>query len=379
MIKRIALTGGPMGGKSKGLRRIKEDKEILKLGWNIITTPESGTIIIPCGFSPMELLSLPDRKKYFKMQELIFNTHLFLENSIESAAKEIISEPLLKVCDRGISDIKCYSTSEEYLRLLHSSDMSEIEARDGRYDAAFHLATIADTDPELYMRIFRENEARYEDTSELAIMADRKTRNAWLGHTHFRIIPNKTLDGKILTFEEKMQLLIRHILHVIAENPLEIEKKFLLYEPIKLDKFPVKYVAIDVEQIYLSEKANKDRIRRRTQDGHSVYYRTRKEETADEGVKKETEIKINKDEYKRLAQFKDPKRRAIHKDRIYFLHENQYFELDIIKKPEQLTDVAFLEIELLDKDEPIVMPYWLGECEDVTGKKEYSMRSLAKR
>lgn len=381
---KIVLTGGPAGGKSKGLKRIKECQEILELGWDVVTTPESATIIIPCGFSPPKFLKLPDRKKYLEMQKLIFNTHLFLEDSIKDTAKEVFGELVLMTHDRGIPDIKCYNTEEEYQNFLHSRKMFEIEARDGRYDAVFHLATIADTDPELYMKIYGENEARYEDTPEKAIAADLKTRAAWLGHPHFRVIPNRTLDGKILSFEEKMRLLTLYVKQILAENPLEVEKKFFLHNPVELATFPVPFVKIEIEQIYLSGAAHKDRIRRRTQNGHSLYYRTRKKSTKTAGVKTEKERKIGHEEYEGLKELADRHRRPILKDRIHFLWKNQSFELDIYRSPEQIAGMAILENELLSEEglasqNAVEVPEWLGKYDDVTGKKEYSNRSLARK
>lgn len=145
-----------------------------------------------------------------------------------------------------------------------------------------------------------------------------------------------------------------------------------------LSVFSVPYTKVTMEQIYLEKNAGGGHIRRRTQDGASVYYITQKRKTDKVETREEQEIKITKTGHESLTKFADLKYRTINKDRIYFVWKNQYFELDLLKSPKDITNLMLLEIKLHHKDQEWEIPEWLGYYVDVTGIKEYSNKNLAR-
>ena len=70
----------------------------------------------------------------------------------------------------------------------------------------------------------------------------------------------------------------------------------------------------------------------------------------------------------------DPKKRPIRKTRYCFLHENQYFELDIFP---EWTHQAILEIELRDEKQLIKFPQELKIIKEVTSDENYKNAKLA--
>ena len=91
----------------------------------------------------------------------------------------------LVICDRGICDSHAYLSDDDYLRALAANGLSETEALT-RYDAVFHLESIAVADPALYTK--SNNEARFENAEE-AVAADARTQAAWAGHRNLAVIP----------------------------------------------------------------------------------------------------------------------------------------------------------------------------------------------
>lgn len=378
-MKRIAITGGPGGGKDTALSGSVE-QWIKEWGLTPIILPEIASLVIKTGFSPPDLLSR-NRKHYVALERAIIKTQIDLYREIEELAKTVGNESSLVLFEnRGLIDAKSYLESDEFRSIISKElGISEIECRDGLYDAVFHFRTVADVMPDLYMKLYRNNPARYENTREKAVEADERTLRAWLGHPYQRVIPNITLDGRILSFEEKLEIFKQELKHTLGiGGSYEIEKKFRLCDPIDLVKFPVPHAKVAILQTYLDKKAGGGRIRQRTQDGSSVYYITQKKKTGEVEVRKENEFRITKSGYESLMRFADPKYLTISKDRIYFVWKNQSFELDLFMAPKDVAGSAILELELSHRDQKWGIPPWLGAYEDVTGIKEYSNKELAR-
>ncbi|MDO8466716.1 MAG: AAA family ATPase [bacterium] len=368
-MKRIVLTGGPCGGKTTGKEYVRE--KLLNYGRSPIFVPEVATLIIGCGLNPGEL----SPEQYFEFQKLIFSTQMKFEDDIFLKAVEIkASKKPMIIMDRGLMDAKAYMTPEMFEAVLKDHGMDEVEARDKRYDGVFHLSTVADGKPELYSQA--NNPSRLEKTPEEAVSADHKTRNAWLGHPHLRVIDNST------DFDQKMNRLLNEIRRLLGDPvAIETERSFVVHGGFQLQKIPIPFKKIHIEQVYLKGKAGEEsRIRRRSQeDAGSVYYETRKLPAISAASRPENEWQISAREYASKLSLASPDHDIVRKNRFCFLYKNQYFELDRILEPKRLFGLVRLEIELTEENDKVEIPDWLGKVEEVTGNPKWSNYELSRR
>lgn len=366
--RRIVLTGGPCAGKTTAKNYLQE--KLGDYGWDLTFVPEVATFIFGSGINPMKLT----QEQMLPLQNLLFSTQLMLEDSTFRLAMELKnSKNPLMVCDRGCMDGVAYTTKEMFETILANHRMTEVDARDRRYGAVFHLVTAADGRPEFYTK---ENNPERFETAEQAVLADQRTRNAWLGHPHLRIIDNSTL------FDLKMKRLLNEIRRFLGiPVALEIEKKFLVQGGVVLRNIPVPFKKILIEQVYLDSKDGGEmRLRRRSQeDCSSVYYQTHKTPTESETVRVEAERQITSQDYEYKLRYARTDCDIIRKTRVCFLWQNQYFELDVITEPQRLLGTTLLEIELTEENDKIYIPSWLGMVDEVTSQKEYKNFNLAKR
>lgn len=360
-LTKIAITGGPCGGKTTGLAKISSclsDK-----GYEIIIVPETATLIKNSG------IKIDDEHiSGYDFEKMIFETQIFLEELYEEYAEKLKNKNVVIVCDRGIVDGKAYVTKSEYVKLLSYVNRDEISARDS-YDAVFHLKTVADGKEEYYTC---ENNAARTETAEEAREADKKTIKAWMGHSHLRVIDNST------DFEGKMDRLMAEIYSFLGlPVPLETERKYLISMP-NVGKLVEKYSAVksEIVQVYLKSD-NQDeevRIRQRGQSGSFTYYLTKKSKR-DDMSRYEIEEKISKDRYLSLLMDADTSKNIIRKTRYCFMYENQYFELDIYPVCETR---AILEIELTDKNQKVRIPKDIKVIKEVTDDDNFKNSSIAK-
>ena len=54
-----------------------------------------------------------------------------------------VGGPAVVICDRGVMDGAAYIDDDAFLRLLADEGTNKVSAREGRYDAVFHLVTAA--------------------------------------------------------------------------------------------------------------------------------------------------------------------------------------------------------------------------------------------
>ena len=358
-ISKIVLTGGPCAGKTTALTWIKN--YFSQRGYAVLFVPETATELISNGVAPWTCGTNYDYQtcqiKLQKIKEQVF----------EEAAKTMKNDKILIVCDRGILDNKAYMTDAEFRSILKDFSTNETKERDS-YDAVFHLVSAAKGKEEVYT--LANNAARTESVEE-ARRLDDKTIAAWTGHPHLRIIDNST------DFEEKLERLLKEIASFLGEpEPLEIERKFLIYYPnIKeLEKMP-NCTKVDITQTYL--KSNDDverRIRARGIDGDYLYYLTEKKKIS-ELKRVETERKLSQDEYLQLLMEADTKLHTIHKTRYCLSHENQYFEIDIYP---EWKDQAIMEIELSSEDQEVRIPEFIKPIKEVTDDESFKNYNMAK-
>lgn len=359
-ITKIVITGGPCAGKSTAMSWIRN--AFSQRGYTVLIVPETATELITGGVAPWTCGTNAD---YQKCQ---VELQLTKERLFEQAAATMPGEKILIVCDRGVMDNRAYMTEEEFAGIMKALHGDLITWRDS-YDAVFHLVTAANGAEPFYTH--SNNAARYESVEE-AIALDERLLSCWTGHRYLRVIDNST------GFEEKMRRLeIEVATHLQEAHPYQMERKFLIEYPDlnRLESDPL-CRQVEIDQAYLkSDPSEEIRIRRRGENGHYIYYETRKV-TLDNMKRMSTEKRLSQSEYRRLLLTADPARRQIHKTRYCLTYDKQYFEIDVYPFWD---DQAILEIELRDENEEIRFPEFIHVIREVTDDPAYKNASLAKK
>ena len=354
-VHEFVITGGPSAGKTTGLTKLEET--FSEKGYKVIIVPETATEVILSGITPTELPT-------FDFQRVIIERGINKEKTVRKIAP-LFDKNVIIFYDRGLLDSKAYMEHKDFVRILKSHKMSEIEARD-QYDAVFHLVSAAIGAEQYYTK--ENNKARRENLQE-AIEADKKTRDAWVGHPHLRVIDNST------GFNDKIDRLIKEVYASMGiPTPIETERKFLIKLPSQEQLIANKCVKSNIVQTYLRRRTPdvERRVRQRGIDGEFSYYYTEKKKLS-ECSRDEVERKISKDEYIALLLEATS---IVRKDRYCFFYENQYFELDVY--PDWLNGEAILEIELTEEGQEVKLPDWITVIKEVTGDENYSNAKLAK-
>ena len=358
-ISKIVLTGGPCAGKTTALSWI--NNYFSKRGYTVLFVPETATELITNGVAPWTCGT------NFDYQTFQIRLQKIKEQIFDEAAKTMKSDKILIVCDRGILDNKAYMKDVEFKKVLKELGTNETKERDS-YDAVFHLVSAAKGKEEAYT--LANNVARTENI-EQAKKLDDKIISAWTGHPHFRIIDNST------EFEQKLERLLKEITSFLGEpEPLEIERKFLIYYPnIKeLESMP-NCTKVDITQTYLKSVDDTERrVRARGINGDYLYYLTEKRKISN--LKRiELEKRLTQDEYLALLMESDNKLHTIHKTRYCLSENNQYFEIDIYP---EWDNQAIMEIELSSDGEEIKTPKFIKVFKDVTDDESYKNYEMAK-
>ena len=167
MKKRIALTGGPNGGKTTALSVLKET-----FGKKIELVPEAATLIFSGGFPRKD----GSRAHVEAAQRIIFYTTQQLE---ELALKT--SEADLIICDRGTVDAADYWP--DGIDGFFADMGTTLDAQLARYDAVIHLS------PPLNADFYQSTQVRTESLAEAAAI-DRKILKIWERHPNRMVLPS---------------------------------------------------------------------------------------------------------------------------------------------------------------------------------------------
>ena len=336
-ILKIALTGGPCGGKTTSIQAIEE--EFKEKGYHVIVVPEAATILINSGIRPFgnNALTMDWFQKY------VMETQLFLEEQATKAAKEI-DAPTIIVCDRGLLDDKAYVSDETFKKLIKDFNVTQFELLN-RYNLVIHLTTAADGKEEYYTT--SNNGARIE-TPEEARQKDRRTLESWLGHDNLKIMGNDT------DFETKIANVIREIYQMLkAPYPIQKQEKYIV------DTFD-------------KELDNGDIIyRKSTKDNETKYTKITKTDTQTPEERIVTRKNISEDEY---YSNMPSNIKPIRKRRYCFAYQNQYFRLDEFE-----SGLTILEIEDTNKTRRRVFPNFVSVLEDVTTNPDYKNVAIYNR
>lgn len=368
-ITRIVLTGGPCAGKSTALAAIQ--KRFSSAGYKVFIVPETPTdLIAGMGITP-NMLDSGDWSRAF--QSMVTSLQMSKEEAANWAALEWMQAhpengKSLIICDRGLMDQTAYIDKNTMRQVIAPLSLDDALAR---YDGVIHLVTAAIGAEDAYNH---GNIARSESVEEAAKL-DWRTMLAWTGHPHFRVVDNST------GFEEKIERVIREICDILGDPvPAEKEYKFLIKKPSIEMLEKVGAVKTTILQTYLrpTDGCDERRVRQRSVYGDNAFYYTEKSATSIKGERIEIERRIKQDEYLRyLLTEADTSKHGIMKSRYCFVHENQYFELDIYEGDLVGKGNAILEIELTGDGSGISIPDYIKVIKDVTGEDAYSNCTLA--
>ena len=163
--------------------------------------------------------------------------------------------------------------------------------------------------------------------------------------------------------------------------PIETERKFLIERPDLAFLTSQKDCdVLEITQTYLTQPAGapERRVRRILEGGRETFVFTQKEKlTAVSRIENEREI--TPDEY---AGFLAEAYSQLTKTRYRFPFGGHVIEIDVYPYEiggDALEGFAILEVELAAEDEEIRLPDWLHVVRELTGTREFSNKTLAKR
>lgn len=355
-VSMIVLTGGPCSGKSSSLAYLTE--KLSDHGYMVFVIPETATLITNNG---IDRRKMDKRKQIVLFEETIFDMQLAFEETYKKAISSIFpGKKKVILLDRGIMDVKAFVSHDDFNNILKKRGLNEVGLRD-RYNGVIHLVTAADGAIEFYNG--ENNSARLE-TPEEALSFDYGIRESWLGHPHFKIIDNSTdFDGKI----KRTFAAIAQILNI--PTPVEQNERFLVKD-VDYKKLPV-HQTIQIEEIYLRPKNHSEqvRIRKRGQNGSFLYFLTREKTIKENENYIEEEELITEQEFNTLKNLIDPKTTVVEKERICFLWNNHYFELDRYKGTNE--GIIILEAKQV--------PTFISIEKNITSDPRYSKKNMARK
>jgi predicted ATPase len=165
---RIALTGGPGGGKTTAADLFRRE-----IGDRVVIVPESATMLFSGGFPRSSEL-----RAVRAAQTAIFH----VQRNLEDAQSALYPTRIL-LCDRSTVDGAAYWPGEPHEFFTHLG--TTLHEQLGRYDAVLFFETAAMGG----LSIEGGNPTRIENIDE-AVALDRRLRALWEQHPRFLLVPH---------------------------------------------------------------------------------------------------------------------------------------------------------------------------------------------
>jgi len=192
---KIAVTGGPSGGKTTLIEALRKD-----LGQKCAIVPEAASILYRGGFPRYKI-----PQAQIHAQKAIYYTQKELEELVC-----VVSQKSLIVCVRCSLDSVAYwpDQCEPFFSTMNTSKEAEI----ARYDWVLHLDTAA-------LDFYDTSNPIRTETHQEAWELNSRIKKAWEGH------PRRLIISHSEDFISKMALALSVIKAILAnKNPEEIYK-----------------------------------------------------------------------------------------------------------------------------------------------------------
>lgn len=165
---RIALTGGPGGGKTTAADLFRRE-----IGQRVVIVPESATILFGGGFPRSDQLDARHAA-----QTAIFHVQRNLENT-----QSALYPDRVLLCDRGTIDGAAYwpAGNSDFFQAMGTTLETELQ----RYDAVVFFETAATAG----ISIEGGNPVRNETLGQ-AVQLDQRLRELWSNHPRFWLVPH---------------------------------------------------------------------------------------------------------------------------------------------------------------------------------------------
>jgi predicted ATPase len=192
---RIALTGGPGGGKTTAADLLRRE-----LGDRVVVVPEAATILFGGGFPRYE-----EEDARRAAQSAIFH----VQRNVESVQSARYPDRIL-LCDRGTVDGGAYwpGGADGYFRSMGTSLEQELQ----RYDAVVFFETAAVAG----ISIEGGNAVRCESLTQAALL-DKRLRELWSQHPRFWLVPHSVSFFQKLT---AALAILQGVVHQLDPPPL---------------------------------------------------------------------------------------------------------------------------------------------------------------
>jgi predicted ATPase len=174
---RIAVTGGPGGGKTTAADLFRRE-----IGERVVVVPEAATLLFGGGFPRYE-----GEAARRSAQRAVYHVQRNLEDTQAAAYPDRIL-----LCDRGTPDGAAYWPGPA--AAFFAAVQSALDAELARYDAVIFFETAAVGG----MSIEGGNPVRNEDNAR-AIALDAALREVWSAHPRFTLVPHNPSFFRKLT------------------------------------------------------------------------------------------------------------------------------------------------------------------------------------
>ena len=204
-VTKIALTGGPCGGKSSCLNQVM--KRLQEQGYMVFVAPEMPTMLkqhCECPFPFVPDASVADSAHMLCWEGNKMRMQQELEDSLHDIAASSGKKTVI-ICDRGLPDSAAYTSEHEFQTILEEHDWI-LDKLMNRYSSSFTSSLRRSTRP-CTRKLAENNPARHESEEE-ARAQDLRTQQAWATHPNVAMIRNM-LCGE--DFELKKQLTVNAV------------------------------------------------------------------------------------------------------------------------------------------------------------------------
>lgn len=160
------------------------------------------------------------------------------------------------------------------------------------------------------------------------------------------------------------------------QEPLEIERKFLIYRPATALLDAMDGEKWEIRQVYLTgtPEQGSRRVRRVRCEGEERWYYSEKVRLTDM-TRIEREREITPEEAQEYLREADGEKRPIEKTRWRIPYGGRTLEIDLFPFWEHQ---AFCEVELPDEEAEFALPDWVRVHREVSAEKRYNNNNLAR-